>query len=155
MDFFYTTSEKQDRLNSTLFQNFISQQAVNTMHNIQCSIMHFQESIQSLQDGEAIAAYKRPQPFLQDATQQVKDTLDAPVVGPTQFTIEELKEAYYLEWVGNPETSGKMFPITVNTQGEDGSQGYRYLLFPCLNELLYKNTKVFNKTLIGRNQVEG
>ena len=50
----------------------------------------------------------------------------------------ELKDAYLIEANTN-EYGSKMFPIELNIQGEDNTTGYRYLIFPCLNERLYKN----------------
>lgn len=41
IDFFFANSDKQDKLSNTLFTNFISQQAVNDKHNLECSIIHF------------------------------------------------------------------------------------------------------------------
>lgn len=69
----------------------------------------------------------------------------------TRFEFEDLKHAYLLDWMKNQETGAKLFPIEENIQGEDGTKGYRYLIFPCLNENLYKNIKVFNRELVAKN----
>ena len=37
----------------------------------------------------------------------------------------------------------KLFPIEEN-KDEDGNAGYRYLIFPILNPLIYENTKIFH-----------
>lgn len=138
--FFYANTEKQDKLNNQVFLNFISKQGVAADREAQtCSIMHFNESIQRLQDGDAIAPFKRTAMFLQDETQSIKNTEPAPKVEPSQFSIVDLKDAYLMERSLNSEGVAKMFPIEETIQGEDGSRGYRYLIFPCLNEILYKN----------------
>ena len=64
--------------------------------------------------------------------------------------MQELKEAYLIE-SSNNESAAKMFPIESNKNGEDGSEGYRYLIFPCLNELLYRSSKVFSMQHVTKN----
>ena len=58
--------------------------------------------------------------------------------------MQELKDAYLVEAANQADTAPKLFPIESNISGEDGTHGYRYLIFPCLNELLYKSPRVFN-----------
>ena len=55
----------------------------------------------------------------------------------TTFTIQELKDAYFIERTKNAETFPKLYPIEESISGEDGTRGYRYLIFPVLNESLY------------------
>jgi hypothetical protein len=81
---------------------------------------------------------------LGDDTQVIKNEVEAPPVQNTQFTLNELKDAYLIEQGINNEGVAKFFPIEESIQGEDGSRGYRYLIFPCLNETLYKNEKIFS-----------
>ena len=65
-------------------------------------------------------------------------TVEAPHIENSPFSMLELKDAYLIEANTN-EYGSKMFPIELNIQGEDNTTGYRYLIFPCLNERLYKN----------------
>lgn len=37
----------------------------------------------------------------------------------------------------------KLFPIELN-KDEDGNEGYRYLIFPMLNPLIYESSKIFH-----------
>jgi len=55
----------------------------------------------------------------------------------TTFSILELKEAYLIERSKNTEAFPKLYPIEESISGEDGTRGYRYLIFPVLNETLY------------------
>ena len=94
--FFFGASEsKPERLSNQLFMNFISQQTVNNYNNIQCAVIHFNESVQKLQDGEAIAPHKRPHPFLQDESQGFKEDVEAPPVQYSQVGEQELKDSYF------------------------------------------------------------
>jgi hypothetical protein len=99
-----------------------------------------------MQDGDAIAPHKRAHPFLQDDTQAIKETINAPAVQSYKPTFQEIKDAYLLESLSN-ENAARLFPIENNIRGEDGQQGFRYLLFPCLNERLYKHKDVLGHTL--------
>lgn len=149
MEFFFANSDKPDKLSNMLFTNFISLQAVNDKQNFECSIIHFQESINKLQDGDSIAPHKRPHPFLQDETQAIKTTVEAPFVENTAFTFSELQDAYYLDCMYN-ESAPKLFPMEKN-KNDDGTEGYRYIIFPVMNELLYKSPNVFNMRNIAQN----
>jgi hypothetical protein len=68
----------------------------------------------------------------------------------SSFTITELRDAYYLDCMYN-DLVPKLFPIEQNILGEDGSEGYRYLIFPCLNEFLFKSPLIFNLRNIAQN----
>jgi hypothetical protein len=63
----------------------------------------------------------------------------------------ELRDAYLIDRNKNPDTVGKFFPIELNISGEYCTEGYRYLIFPCLNELLYKSPKIFNTSHLATN----
>lgn len=49
----------------------------------------------------------------------------------------------------NPDMP-KMFPIEIN-KDEDGNDGYRYLIFPILNPLIYESTKIFHLDSLAAN----
>ena len=44
----------------------------------------------------------------------------------------------------------KIFPIEIN-RDEDGNEGYRYLLFPVLNPLIYESSKIFHLDSLAAN----
>ena len=67
------------------------------------------------------------------------------------FSMLELKDAYLIDSTMNSDTSAKLFPIEQNISGEDGTHGYRYGIFPCLNELLYKSPQVFSMKHVAKN----
>lgn len=58
--------------------------------------------------------------------------------------MNELREAYYLDCLNTNDSTPKLFPVESNIRGDDGTEGYRYLIFPCLNELLFKSPLIFN-----------
>ena len=132
--------------------NFISKQNVASGKEAQtCSIMHFNESIQKFQDGDSIAPHKRKANFLQDETQKIWEFEKAPQVEDSTFVVGELREAYVVERVKNPETFPKLYPIEESINGEDGKRGYRYLIFPILNETLYLHQKIFSTSHFATN----
>lgn len=49
----------------------------------------------------------------------------------------------------NNETAN-LFPIEINLD-EDCNEGYRYLIFPVLNRLLYESPKIFNRDGLAAN----
>ncbi|CDW84381.1 UNKNOWN [Stylonychia lemnae] len=145
LSFFQIITEKVDRLSNQLFMNFISQQSVNNYNNIQCSVMHFNESIQKLQDGETIAPFRRSLPFLVDKTQDIKETHIAPPVQFSKFSIQELKDSYLM----NPDLP-QLYPLEINLD-EESNSGFRYLIFPILNQRLYESPKVFRIECLAAN----
>ena len=70
--------------------------------------------------------------------------MQAPEVEPTKFSLNELLDAYLMLRTSNPDTVPKSFPIKNVISGEDGKCGYRYLVFPALNENLYLKKEIFN-----------
>jgi hypothetical protein len=54
------------------------------------------------------------------------------------LTFQEIKDAYLYESNSN-ESFARLFPIEKN-MAEIGTPGFRYLIFPSLNERLYKHT---------------
>ena len=65
--------------------------------------------------------------------------------------MQELKLAYFKERQKKAESFPKLYPIEESISGEDGTRGYRYLIFPVLNQNLYINEKIFDQSHLALN----
>ena len=68
------------------------------------------------------------------------------MVQNSPLSLQEIKDAYLYDTYSN-ENAAKLFPIETNIQGESGTPGFRYLIFPCLNERLYKHKEILGQYL--------